>query len=61
MGGAVWIQELDLLILTGPFQFGVFYDSILQLDFQLCKTRVLTSIMKINDRDYLEASGKRVF
>lgn len=39
LGGAVWIQELNLLILTGPFQFGILYDSILQLNFQLCKIK----------------------
>ena len=27
LGGAVWGQELDLMILVDPFQPGLFYDS----------------------------------
>jgi len=28
LGGPVWSQELDWMILMGPFQLGIFYDSV---------------------------------
>ena len=28
LGGRVWSQELNLMILMGPFQLGIFYDSM---------------------------------
>ena len=29
LGGPVWNQELDMVILMGPFQLGIFYDSMI--------------------------------
>ena len=31
LGGAVWSQELDSVILTSPFQLWIFYDSVILL------------------------------
>ena len=31
LGGAVWSQELDSVILTSPFQLWMFYDSVILL------------------------------
>ena len=35
--GPVWSQVLDSMILMGPFQLGVFYDSVIQnCRFEIC-------------------------
>ena len=30
LGGPVWSQELDSMILVGPFQLKIFYDSMIK-------------------------------
>ena len=35
----MWSQALDLMILLGPFQLGIFCDSVIQMFSEVEKTR----------------------
>jgi len=32
----VWSQELDTVILVGPFQLGIYYDSMINFTLRIC-------------------------
>lgn len=51
----VWSQELDSMILMGPFQPGIFYAFIIDLDTELERISIT---LHVNKKDYRHTGGQ---